>query len=47
MYAILAIFLVGENPTQVNFGEQAHEVRENHPESTIVAVSLPWRFGVR
>lgn len=47
VYAILTIFLVGENPAQIYFGEQAHEVGENHPESTIVAVSLPWGFWVR
>lgn len=46
MYAVLAVFLVGEDPTQVYFGEQAHEVREHHPEGTIVTVSPPWGSGV-
>lgn len=46
MYAVLAIFLVGKDPTQVYFGEQTHEVREHHPESTVVAVSPPWGSGV-
>lgn len=46
MYAVLAVFFVGEDPTQVYFGEQADEVREHHPEGAIVTVSPPWGSGV-
>lgn len=45
--AVLAIFVVREDPTQVHPSEQAYEVGKNHPEGTIVAVSPPWIASVR
>ena len=46
MYAILSVVFVGEDPTQVHLREKADEVREDHPESTIAAVSPPRIFGL-
>lgn len=46
MYAVLTVFTVREDPAQVHPSEQANEVGERHPESTVVAISKPWAIFV-
>lgn len=47
MYAVLPVVFVGEDSTEVRLREKPDEVREDHPESTVVAVSPPWIFDIR
>lgn len=47
MHAVLTVYVVRKNSTQVYRGEMLYEVGEHHPESAVVTVSLPRICGIR